>query len=292
MLPPRSKRYVGHDGRIPREKTLTILELSVGSIVLLALLVLMFPRDSLVSRVLEANPQDALTHAYLVNLLKIEPDNQQLLALAAQQQRFIRQQAYANLSWQKLYHDYHTQLTNSDPSQRSVLLGVWLDKMRFVPPSDERNSRLRELLPFAQGLDWIEDQQKMLIDLSFLASERELAQKMLNEWLMSKPANPLTWLDYEAKLLLGQGHYQDSAYLRFIAMGQTNNVQEQKSLFLEGLKTLMAGGFYQQTMDAIDSYAGNLIDDEDVLRSLLRFSQAAGQQQRARRYAKLLLEMK
>jgi hypothetical protein len=252
----------------------------------------MFPRDSLVSRVLEANPQDALTHAYLVNLLKIEPDNQQLLALAAQQQRFIRQQAYANLSWQKLYHDYHTQLTSSDPSQRSVLLGVWFDKIRFAPASDERNSRLRELLPFAQGLDWIEDQQKMLIELSFLASERELAQKMLSEWLMSKPANPLTWLDYEAKLLLGQGHYQDSAYVRFIAMGQTNNVQEQKSLFLEGLKTLMAGGFYQQTMDAMDRYAGNLIDDEDVLRSLLRFSQAAGQQQRARRYAKLLLEMK
>jgi hypothetical protein len=53
----------------------------------------------------------------------------------------------------------------------------------------------------------------------------------------------------------------------------------------------MAGGFYQQTMDAMDRYAGNLIDDEDVLRSLLRFSQAAGQHQRARRYAKLLLEM-
>jgi hypothetical protein len=292
MLPPRSKRYVGHDGRIPREKTLTILELSVGSIVLLALLALMFPRDSLVSRVLEANPQDALTHAYLVNLLKIEPDNQQLLALAAQQQRFIRQQAYANLSWQKLYHDYHTQLTNSDPSQRSVLLGVWFDKIRFVPPSDERNSRLRELLPFAQGLDWIEDQQKMLIELSFLASERELAQKMLSEWLMSKPANPLTWLDYLAKLLLGQGQYESSANIRFIAMQQIDDREQQKVFFLEGLKTLMAGGFYQQTMDAMDSYAGDLIDDEDVLRSLLRFSQAAGQQQRARRYAKLLLEMK
>jgi hypothetical protein len=292
MLPPRSKRYVGHDGRIPREKTLTILELSVGSIVLLALLALMFPRDSIVERVLQSNQQDALTHAYLVNLLKIEPDNQQLLALAAQQQRFIRQQAYANLSWQKLYQEYYAQLTSEDRVQRNMLLGVWFDKIRFAPASEERSVRLRELLPLTQGLDWGEDQQKMLIELSFLASERELAQKMLNEWLMSKPANPLTWLDYEAKLLLGQGHYQDSAYVRFIAMGQTNNVQEQKSLFLEGLKTYMAGGLYQQTTDAIDRYAGNLIEDEAVLRSLLRFSQAAGQHQRARYYAKLLLEMK
>jgi hypothetical protein len=292
MLPPRSKRYVGHDGRIPREKTLTILELSVGSIVLLALLALMFPRDSLVERVLQANQQDALTHAYLVNLLKIEPDNQQLLALAAQQQRFIRQQAYANLSWQKLYQEYYAQLTSDDRVQRNMLLGVWFDKIRFAPASEERSVRLRELLPLAQELDWAEDQQKMLIELSFLSSERELAQKMLSEWLGKKPADVLVWLDYLAKLLLGQGQYEPSANIRFIAMQQTDDREQQKGLFLEGLKTLMAGGLYQQTMDAMDSYAGDLIGDEAVLRSLLRFSQAAGQQQRARRYAKLLLEMK
>jgi hypothetical protein len=292
MLPPRSKRYVGHDGRIPREKTLTLLELTVGSVVLLALLALMFPRDSLVERVLQANQQDALTHAYLANLLKIEPDNQQLLALAAQQQRFVQQRAYATLSWQKLYEDHYAQLTSDDRVQRNMLLGVWFDKVRFAPASEERSVRLRELLPLAQGLDWVEDQQKMLIELSFLASERELAQKMLSEWLGKKPADVLVWLDYLAKLLLGQGQYEPSANIRFIAMQQTDDREQQKGLFLEGLKTLMAGGLYQQTMDAMDSYAGDLIGDEAVLRSLLRFSQAAGQQQRARRYAKLLLEMK
>ncbi len=292
MLPPRSKRYVGHDGRIPREKTLTIIELTVGLIVLLLLLLLMFPRDTLVARVLQANQQDALTHAYLANLLKIEPDNQQLLALAAQQQRLLQQQAYASLSWKAFYDAYYEQLTGRDLMLRHRLLGVWFDKVMFEPESEERSLRLGVLLPFAQGLPWTEEQQKMLIELAFSVSQGILAQKMLDTWLTTHPSNVSVWLDYLAKLLLGQGHYEQSANMRFTAMHQTEERHQQKELLLEGLKTLMSGGLHQQTMAAIDVHVGDLLNDEAVLRSLLRYSQAAGQQQRANGYAKRLLEMK
>lgn len=81
MLPPRSKRYAGHDGKLPRTQFLTKGQLIVVAALMLALFYLAYPRQSLYEQLQQQKELDPLTEAYLVNLQRAEPSQPDLLLI-------------------------------------------------------------------------------------------------------------------------------------------------------------------------------------------------------------------
>jgi hypothetical protein len=286
MLPARSKRYVGSDGRIPREHTLTLLELVVGLMTLIALLVLMFPRDSLMQRLFKADVDDPLTVAYTLNMLKVEPNNPQLKGLQLRQK-------LKSLSWQELRDETQEMLASGSIQEKHVAASILLMK---IAQSEQKTPEMinlsRELLRFGLESGWQPQELQPMIERAFALSELELAQKMLKAWWALKPSAPWVWLEGLAAAELSQGRYGQSALISFNAREFSQDRVAQKRYFMQGLATLMSGGLYQDAMDAADRYVGDLISDEQVLRHLVKNAQAAGQPKRANRYARLLLEMK
>lgn len=286
MLPPRSKRYVGHDGRIPREKTLTVVELITGLLILLALLVLMFPRDSLMSRVLLANINDPLTAAYVSNLLKVYPDNVQL-------RKIDFEQHVHSLSWQAVRDKTAPMLVSEDLEERHLGASLMLMKIaQETEKTEEMKQLVQQLLHLGLEPGWDVASLQTMIEQALSLSETDMARKMLFTWWQSQPQDPWVWLGTMTKVELGQGRYRSSALLSFVSSQWAKDSDQKKQYFLKGVATLMSGGFYAEVMTSIDLYAGDLLQDEDVLRRLVKVSQAAGQSQRADKYARLLLEMK
>jgi hypothetical protein len=285
MLPPRSKRYVGHDGRIPREQTLSFLELSVGLTILIALLILVFPRDGILQRVFQENVNDPLTVAYVINLLKIDPDNPQLKGLYFKQRLTV-------LSWQQLRDETQQLLVSGSKEERHMVASLLLAKIgQESNKTEEMQQLVRHLI--AMGLEdgWQEKDLQLMIEQALVLSETEMAHKMLINWWQATPTAPWQWLDGLAAFELGQGRYAQSALISLVSRQFSDEPAAQKRYFIQGIKTLIAGGLYQDAMDAADFYVGGLVADEQVLRKLIEVAQASGQPKRAVMYIKLLLEM-
>ncbi len=81
MLPPRSKRFVGSNGRIERLKLTTPLELSVATLLVLLLFALIFPRRALVEALHRQEQLDDLTLAYIENLRRVTTGDDDLTLL-------------------------------------------------------------------------------------------------------------------------------------------------------------------------------------------------------------------
>jgi hypothetical protein len=286
MLPARSKRYVGHDGRIPREHTLSMLELFVGLVVLIVLLALMFPRDSLMQRIFVADVNDPLTIAYVANLSKLDPDNAQL-------KKLYLQQRLQSLPWQALREETRNMLVSGTREERHIAATLLLLKIAQTnEKSDEMLALARDLVKLGLEPGWASQELKPMIEQALALTETDVAHKMLVAWWQAEPESPWDWLDGLARRELGQGRYAQSALVSFLSRQFSTDRETQKRYFFQGMSTLIAGGLYQDVAEASEVYSGDLIQDEQVLRKLIQIAQSSGQLERANVYAKLLLEMK
>ncbi|MDP9109738.1 MAG: tetratricopeptide repeat protein, partial [Pseudomonadota bacterium] len=87
------------------------------------------------------------------------------------------------------------------------------------------------------------------------------------------------------------GEYNTGANLYFRAMQNASARSAQRDYFLSGLRTLQAGGLYDELINAADAHLGKLSDDSATLLALARMAQAANRLDAAERYARLLLRL-
>lgn len=88
MLLDRSKRYAGVDDEIPRLALSSTWQLLVIALLIVALLVLIFPRKALIASLYEQEVLDELTLSYIQNLYRAEPGNADVAILLAKSQQF------------------------------------------------------------------------------------------------------------------------------------------------------------------------------------------------------------
>ncbi|MCI4410874.1 MAG: hypothetical protein JHC38_04285 [Thiotrichales bacterium] len=285
MLPPRSRRYVGHDGRIPRELTLSPITLIFGLVLLLGVLVLVFPKESLLTRIFQADLNDSLTRTYLENLVRLEPNNVALKGL------YLKSRL-PYLSWQQLVEETTPIIEHGSHEEKQLIVPILLKKLaQEQNKSQTLLQTQRRLLLFAFEPGWQADTLEAMLTQALALHEQEIAQRIIPIWLNAQPTNPTVFLEKEAKQALGLGYYQQSAMLYFQIQAISHDQNQQKSAFMQAIAILVAGGFHQEALTAIDAHVGNLLTDEDVLRYLIKVAQAAGQPKRASLYARLLLNM-
>lgn len=94
-----------------------------------------------------------------------------------------------------------------------------------------------------------------------------------------------------AHAALGLGDYRLSADLLFMAMARSAATADQRRYFMEGLRTLQAGGLLDEALAAAERHIGPFAHDIAILKFLARLAQSANRPDIAERYAKRFLEL-
>lgn len=293
MLPDRSKRFANtEDGELPRLKLAENWQLVVIAFIMCGLFVVIFPRKALVEKLYTQEKLDELTLSYIDNLHRTEPDNADLSILLGR----ARQERLDLASLEALLQPV---IDAGDVRQRLVARRMLLDacERAVLRRGDEMapaRARMRVLLE-AIGKDgvppeWTDDlaRQAFRAELPALALEF-IRQGVAHDGGRSAAERAAQALEANAREALGFGRHALAAEYFLLARQQVGDVVRAREFFKQGIGALMAASLYDQAMQAAEAHLGDLADDPDTLRYLMRTALAAGDPQRAAHYARCLV---
>ena len=286
MLPARSKRYAGVDGEIPRLILASPWQLIFVALLVLALLVLIYPRKILVEKLYEQEVLDELTLSYIQNLYRAERSNADAAVLLTKAQQ-------DKLDLKTMETRLLPLLEAPDARQRTevlVMLTHAYEKAMAVP-MDERErgrltARLTDVLERASRESLSEPLARFFSAAAFELNVPDLG---LNFLARVDQVSATTTLERYANEALGRGKYGVAAEYYLMARDQATVSEDARRLFQKGIGALMAGSRFQQALDSAELHLGNLADDPATLRYMAKTAQAAGDPVRATEYARRLV---
>lgn len=289
MLLQRSK-LAAQTAERPRLAPPWLIGLFVGMVALVMLMV--FPRDRLLQLVLNGSEEDALTSAYVRNLMRTEPDNLELHLMAARQYLRAGRSADARLAlqpaldagdaetreearglqWEIRLHDWQG-LAKDSPQRATLGANLRLELARDAATINDSET----LLDLAQGALTLGDPQ------AALAIYRRIGQRR----------SDLGSASYErmAQSMLGQGEYAAAAELYFIARRQAVGLNEQRRYFTAGVRALQSGNRIVDALAAAERELGSLGDDTEALVLVVEIARAANRVDIADHYVRRLLRI-
>lgn len=286
MLPDRSKRYAGIDGEIPRLVLASNWQLGLIALLVLALLVLIFPRKTLVEKLYAQETLDELTLSYIQNLYRADPGNADAAILLTK----LEQNELDIKTMESMLLPF---VNSADPRQRTearIMLAKAYEKALAANPDARERARLTtqltDLLQKAAGEKIPEQLARLFAAAAFELNLPRLGLDFLAKIEGGHAARTLEQYGQEA---LGQGDYGVAAEYFLMARDQTSDRDEARRLFQKGVGTLMAASRFRQAMLAADLHLGNLENDSATLRYLARTALAAGEPAQAARYARQLV---
>ena len=286
MLPDRSKRYAGVDDEIPRLALSSTWQLFVIAFLILALLVLIFPRKALISSLYEQEVLDELTVSYIQNLYRAEPSNADVAILLAKSQQF--QLAVVELESMLLPF-----VSGGDARQRTEarLLLANAYGRAFDTYTDARSRKRVTASAKALMEQAAEDKVPRYLARAFLVLANKFRIESARLAYLSQIEPELTPKSSEelAREALGLGDYVSASQYFFEARDKAQGRDDARRLFQAGMGALMAASEFKQAMLAADQYIGDLSHDAETLRYLTRAALAAGDPVRAARFARQLV---
>lgn len=258
-------------------------------------LVLVYPHTSLEQRFSTAANgarPDQLTVEYLKVFLKAQPKADSLRAELVKQLVLLG-----------LYDEARKQLVllRQAPDQRYQLTADWyeyqmLESETYAQAEDspERKRLMAQLQAFQREL------LKQPLDAGQLqtVAQRALAQGDIAtgtaalQLLAKNPSTLSVDQDVASALQsLALGDYRSSAAFYFRAMDGSTNIDKQREYYLSALRTLQAGGLYNEVIVAADDHIGPLNRDKATLLFLARLAQSSNKLDAAERYIKQLLKL-
>lgn len=258
---------------------------------------LVYPKVSLQQRLEVANASgraDQLTVEYLKVFLKAQPGNAALRAELVRQMIGLGQFAEARQHLALLQQ-------GGDPAAR--LDAAWLEyrirqQETYALPekSPERAGQIAQLRGQLQQLMTypLTSQQWLQLSQDALAlGDTEAARAAFSRILADQSTATMANADVLrlGKESLGLGDYRSSAAFYLLAMKSAGSLETRRDHFMTALRTLQAGGMYQEALAAADANIGPLADDKETLLFLTRLAQAANRPDAAQRYVKQLLQL-
>lgn len=278
MLPDRSKRYAGIDGEIPRLRLTTAWQLLMIAVIMVGLLAVIFPRKTLLDKLMRQEQLDALTFSYVENLLRSDPNNIDLALLLARVQK-------STLSATAMEQLVAPVLARGNAEQqleaRTLLVGAY-ERALDANPDPARLAQLRRsLATVLAGIAAEEVSPRVAGQLASAAFRIELPRVGLNFLNRANAAHSTELLVQQARTALGLGRYTLASEYYFLARRQTRDRDSARGYLHEGVATLMAASLFPQAMTAAERELGDLADDPATLRYLARTALAAGDPPRA-----------
>ncbi len=262
------------------------------AVIVMIPLVMIFPKQDLLQQASQQKLGDELTVSYLGNLLKADPGSLELSVLLAEHRIFLNEsEGMAELlepviksksaAWRAkgLLTEYKFLTSRflargSDPAQRAAL----------------RQRRIEVLLKLHR-LQWPMPTLIYLAGQADQLGERGVATLLYQRISESSAMMSAEGFSTMAQRMLGEGDYELSAHLYFIARHKAVTVAKQREYFLAGIHALISGNLLTQAMRGIDRHVGALESDSETLYALIKAARAANDQARAVRYAKHLLNI-
>jgi hypothetical protein len=298
--PPRSRQHgTWYSFNAPYERarlfspwTIAGFALAVGTV-----LALVYPKVSLQQRLEVANASgksDLLTVEYIKVFLKAQPGNAALRAELVKQMIDLGQfgEARAQLA-----------LLQMDSSADARMSAAWLEyRIRqqevFALPKDapERTpllAQLREQLNVLMTYPLTAQQWLTLSQDALALGDGESARAAFARLLADRSTADMSYTEAVrlGQQSLGVGDYPSSAAFYLLAMQHAGSLAARRENFLDAMRTLQAGGFYQEALAAAEANLGPLANDKTVLLYLTRLAQAANRPDAAERYVKQLLQL-
>lgn len=287
----RNKTYALPQGSKERLRLLSWPKILTFTLLIIAVMALLYPRTRLIDGVVNANGQDPLSRNYLLNLLKSDPGNARLQLKRALMQIDANQLQEAEQLILELQHQ-------NDPAIRIQLAQALLklrEQQAFIHPT---GSLLRQ-----RALPALHQALAALGELPLDAQAREvLAQKAAAYGASDQairlyrslaagadPASRLKWLDKAAQTALSLGRYREAAALHFEVRHLQPALTQQKTSFQAGVRALQSGNLPAEALDQAENQLGNLADEPDMLLFMVRLAQAANRNDRAEFYVRKLL---
>lgn len=284
MLPARSTRYAGLDGEISRLQLVSNVQLALIAFIMLAMFWLLFSPQSLVRQLYAHDHYDDLTWSYLQNLYHSDPHNADVAILVARAQQ-------ETSTIDTLETQLSEILNSRDQRQRDEVRLILLKAYQRDLHSDisaQRKSALRARmrgLVNAASTEHITDNR-----MARALANAALAVGQIKQGIhFLQQADP----DLEmADLLLkfgmqarDSGEFETSANCFFAARGIAPNVEKARRWFQFGINSLMANSLFARAMEAAEQEIGDLRNDPQTLRYLVRQARAAGYPDLAAKYA-------
>ena len=258
-------------------------------------LLLVYPHrtlgDRLASNELNSKP-DRLTVEYLKVFLKAEPGAGALRAALVDQLVRLGSYGEARGAMRPL-------LNSAVAAER--LDAQWLElsmleQEAFAEPenSSERAARLTRMrAQLALLLRISQDSQHLLVlgRKALAAGDPVIAAQAFQRLAARPEILPSAIYAEAARAALGLGNYTTGANLYFRAMQYSQVLDARRDYYLSALRTLQAGGLYDELIRAADEHLGVLGDDTPTLMFLARMAQSANKLDAAERYAKRLLRL-
>lgn len=286
MLPDRSKRYAGNDGEIPRLVLASSWQLVLIAVVILALMVLIYPRKSLVEKLYGQETLDELTLSYIQNLYRAEARNADaaiLLTKAKENETDIK-------TMELLLLPLVSAVDLRQRNEARIMLAKAYEKALAAHPDEPQRKRLTaQLTALLQQASQEKIPERLARRFAALAFELNLPHLGLAFLERIEVGHAARTLEYYAQEALGQGEYGLAAAYFFMARDQVSAPDEARRLFQKGVGTLMAASQFKEAMRSADLHLGNLANDPATMRYLARAAQAAGEPAQAARYAQQLV---
>jgi polysaccharide biosynthesis protein PelB len=267
------------------------------TVLVLATLAFIFPRDDLIDRLKDRRPQgdNELGATYGAVVLKSVPDPQDdtLRIAVAERQFSIAElpEARATLALAKESKDIQARREAGLLDLR--ILRLMIDHAEPGSPAwKQANGALKELL------DWISREPWEPPDLLAIAREAmaqgmdDLASNFYRRHIESGKAQE-HGREEAVKHALGKGRYEAAADLYFLAMSKETNTALRRNLFRRGVEIMLSANRIDVALEASNLHLGDLAKDEATLQFLATTAIAADTRGRvhALRYYRLLVEL-
>lgn len=264
---------------------------SVAAMVALVL-VLLFPRDTLIARLHTEARNDPLSAHYLTILLRSESDNADLRLLLAERHHALGQLERADAVLTPLLAEL------PDPVRqrraRQLHLEVRQRQLAALAPASAparhlRDELLHELKTLPQA-DWTPEQ---LLDFARLASELGEAELARQFHARGGPALAVGADSFEdaVRKALGAGDYLGAAGLHREAMQVAASPDERRQHLMAALRILQSGNRLDDALQLARESDGVVGSDDRLLRYLIELSLAANRPAVGGPYARRLMRM-
>jgi len=279
-----------------RLRLLSWPKIIVFSLLIVAVMVLLYPREVLIRLVGDSTGMDRLSLNYLDNLLEIEPENTALWIRKAEVHIASGRQEEA----ERLLFELNQR---ADPALKIRIARAMIqlrEQQAFAHPpgSLERKHFLPALFQALSALGDLPiapEERAKLADKAMAYGAGDLAIRLYRSLAAgADPSSALGWIEKSARAAQSMGRYREAADLYFSARtlraGQADSGQAQQvEYFRAGVGALQAGNLPDEALAAAERELGDLSNDPDVLLFMVQLARAANRLDRAEVYVRKLL---
>ncbi|MFC0399067.1 tetratricopeptide repeat protein [Paraburkholderia rhizosphaerae] len=277
----------GARGKRPRVAS-TSLVLILAAVVLVTMYAVA-PRGGMRARVASVGAPSDLSVAYLEAWSRVQPDNEDFLALLGAQYLYLGRTDDAQRIAARM-----DALHSADMRRAATMLRLAVAEQRTfaLTETDPRRAAaladLRERLTEAARDEWAPRDLEWLAQRAASAGLPRLATDLYTRLSRHDPQGRNEWDTQIARYALQVGDYRAAADAWFRKQTAAQTRDEQRRCFIEGIRALQSGNLLADALAAADAHLGTLADDPATLVVLLNVARAANRPDAVDRYARML----